>query len=52
MPDLPASLVDLPHAAAMEASSESTARLVEALCDPACYPHPDYAMNLTFEYIR
>ena len=19
---------------------------------PACYPHPDYAMNLTFEYIR
>ena len=19
---------------------------------PACYPHPTYAMNLTFEYIR
>ncbi len=19
---------------------------------PACYPHSDYAMNLTFEYIR
>jgi hypothetical protein len=19
---------------------------------PACYPHPDFAVNLTFEYIR